>query len=163
LAVDPGVKRRTLVAGAVGSALAGGVVFSDAIVDFARADARDAVSLTFDRSVVSPAKPEAAATVRNNALVPVRTNLANWRVLRDGERVLPSKWAQPLHSLAPGESHSYTVRLGGEPTETGYSDSTVWLGDVDPGRYVFGVDVGVDDDRERTLEASFRVESDAES
>ncbi|WP_227134531.1 hypothetical protein [Halorubellus salinus] len=152
------MKRRTLLAGAVGSVLAGTVVFFGEIVDFARADARDAVSLDVDPSVLTPASPEATATVRNNALVPVRTNLAAWKVYHDGDVVVPDGWVQPLHELAPGESHAYTVRLGGEPTEIASSDSTVYLGDVDPGEYAFRLDVGVGDDRSRTLEARFRVE-----
>jgi hypothetical protein len=156
------VKRRALVAGVSASVLAGTAVFFEEIVESARADARDAVSLAFDRGVLTSDAPETAVTVRNNALVPVRTNLANWRVLRDGERVVPEGWVQPLHSLAPGESHSYTVRLGGEPTEMATSDSTAWLGDVDSGEYVFRLDVGVGDES-RTLEAGFRVESGAES
>ncbi|WP_323675760.1 hypothetical protein [Halorubellus sp. PRR65] len=156
------MKRRTLVAGAVGSVLAGGAVFFDDVVEFARSDARDAVSLDVDPDVLTSDAPKATATVRNDALVPVRTNLANWRVLRDGERVVPEGWVQPLHSLAPGESHSYAVRLGGEPTEMATSDSTVWLGDVGPGEYVFRLDVGVGDES-RTVEAGFRVESSVES
>ena len=156
------MKRRTLLAGATSSALAGGVVFSDLIVEFARADARDAVSLDVDPGVLSPEAPEATATVRNNALVPVRTNLAAWRVLHEGEFVVPEKWVQPLHELVPGESHDYAVRRGDEPTRTGNSDATVRLGDVDPGEYAFRLDVGVGDGS-RTLEARFRVESDGGS
>lgn len=157
--VRPCMKRRTVVGGAVASALAGGVVFFEDLVAFARADARDAVSLAFDEGVLSPDAPEGTVTVRNDALVPVRTNLANWRVFHDGERVVPEAYAEPLHELAPGESHSYTVRLGGEPTEVGYGDSTAWLGDVDPGEYAFRLDVGVGDES-RTLEAPFRVEGE---
>jgi hypothetical protein len=109
-------KRRTVLAGATASVLAGGVVFADAVVEFAGADAGDAVSLEFGRSVRWSDAPETTVTVWNDALGPVRTNLAIWRVRHGGERLIPETWVQPLHELWPGQAYDDTVRLGGEPT-----------------------------------------------
>jgi len=151
------VKRRTLLAGGAAAALGGTALFFDELAAVARADARRSASLDVEPSVLSPASPTATATVRNDALVPLRANLAAWGVVHDGEVVVPDGWAMPLHELAPGESHSYELRLGGDRNEIGYSDSTVKLGDADPGEYVFRLDVG-SGDASRTLEATFRVE-----
>lgn len=125
-----------------------------------RSDALADVTLRIDGDVLTPAAPAATATVENGGDEPVQANLAAWKVTHDGDVVVPERWAEPMHTLDAGESHAYPVRLGGDPTTTGYSDSTVRLGDVETGEYAFRLQVGSGEPN-RTLEAHFRVERDA--
>lgn len=104
-------------------------------------------------------------TLRNTTDTRLKTNFYGWALWQrtgdDWLHVAPEFYPQPLMSLAPGESHRWTLTTGAETQDAGNSGtSDIEVGNLDAGEYAFGTDgwfASEDHEHETAFAVRFRV------
>jgi hypothetical protein len=105
-------------------------------------------------------------TLRNTTDTRLKTNFYGWALWQrtgdDWLHIAPEFYPQPMMSLAPGESHRWTLTVGAETQDAGNSGtSEIEVGDLDAGEYAFGTDgwfASADHEHETAFAVRFRVE-----
>lgn len=106
-------------------------------------------------------------TLRNTTDTRLDTNFYGWSLWRrrpdDWLHVAPEFYPEPLMTLAPGESHRWTLTVGAQTQDAGTSGTgDIAVGDLDAGEYAFGTDgwfASADHEHKTAFAVRFRVET----
>jgi hypothetical protein len=127
----------------------------------------DGTGLTASAEAVGPAEDTIEFTLRNGTDTRLDVNFYGWSLWErrpdDWRRVAPDAWPEPLMSLGPGESHTWTLRVGERGAGEGPSEkSDIAVGELEGGEYAFAVDgwfASTDHEHKTAFAVRFRVES----
>jgi hypothetical protein len=122
--------------------------------------------LTASAESVTLPEDTIAFTLRNTTDTRLDTNFYGWSLWKrtddDWLHIAPEFYPQPMMSLAPGESHRWTLTVGAETQDAGNSGtSEIEVGDLDAGEYAFGTDgwfASADHEHKTAFAVRFRAE-----
>jgi hypothetical protein len=127
----------------------------------------DGTGLTASAESIRTVADTVEFTLQNATDTRLDVNFYGWSLWEhradDWVRVAPDVWPEPLMNLEPGESHTWTLRVG-EGSTDGSSAGTrnIAVGGLDAGEYAFGIDgwfASTDHEHKTAFAVRFRVES----